>query len=424
MYLKYYNFDEWPFISNSDRRYQFATGKYQEAYARLKYAIQEGNGFALLTGEAGTGKKFLVTQIIQELPEYLKITRASGVHLNAVNLLRSLCRSFKLKVSGTKEELIIQLNQFLNQQKIQEKAVVFIEDAHLLKPGFLEEIRLLSNLETASRKLIQIILVGQPALHQTLALPQLRQLKQRISIEAILDRFNNTETKQYIDQRIKAAGCNNINLFTEQAYESIYKFTSGNPARINHFADRALFFGYLQQQPQISNLIVEQVNLLEQHENEKTSSLDRVADDDIFSELNTPVTPIPFKRSRVRWVTGIFILIFSTIFIYELVLNRKLTNLTERSAINLNEEIQPNPLSVMYPELFWKKADFAGKPVYFSYTEAIRLLARFHQPQQSIALIKRIVNQKDTLYQVIVIPDGKIQDNSLPTNRVKSVIRN
>jgi type II secretory pathway predicted ATPase ExeA len=424
MYLKYYNFNEWPFISTSDLRFQLATEKYQEAYARLKYAIQEGNGFALLTGEAGTGKAFLVTRIIQELPEQLKITRASGVHLNAINLLRSLCRSFKLKVSGTKEELIIQLNQYLNHQEIQEKAVVFIEDAHLLKPGFLEEIRLLSNLETASTKLIQIILVGQPAFHQTLALPQLRQLKQRISIEAILDSFNYTEAKQYIDQRIKAAGCTNVNLFTEQAYENLYQLTSGNPARINHYADRALFFGYLQQHQQISHLIIEQVNLLEQHENEKSSSLDRVTDDEIFSELNASGTPIPFKRSLVRWVTGIFIFIFSAIFIYELMLNRKLTNLTERSAINLNEEIQSDSLSGMNPELYWKKAAFTRKPVYFAYSEVVRQLARFHQQGKSIALIKRIVHQKDTLYQVIVIPDGKIQENSSPINRVKPIIRN
>ncbi|MBN2092606.1 AAA family ATPase, partial [candidate division KSB1 bacterium] len=354
MYLKYYNFTELPFLSNSDPRFEIITEKYQEAYARLKYAIQEGNGFALLTGDKGTGKSFLITRIIRELPENFKITRVSGAQLSAISLLRSLCRSFKLKVSGTKEELLVHLNQYLNRYETKEKAVVFIEDAHLLKPAFLEEIRLLSNLETASYKLIQIILVGQPSFHQILGLPQLRQLKQRISIEAALDRLNFTATKHYIKQRLKIAGCSNINLFTEQAFESLYLVTNGTPAKINYYADRALFFGYLQQQSSISHLIIQQINLLEQHENEKNGCLGDILKDDTLSVVNAPGVMLPFKRTRVRWITGLFILIFSMIFIYELNLNRKLTYLTDEKTISLNQ-------SVLIDSLFWKNQDLSWK---------------------------------------------------------------
>lgn len=424
MYLKYYNFNEWPFISNFDLRYQLETEKYQEAYARLKYAIQQGNGFALLIGEKGTGKSFLVTRIIQELPEYFKITRVSGMHLSAINLLRSLCRSFKLKVSGTKEELLIQLDQYLNNYETQEKAVVFIEDAHLLKPGFLEEIRLLSNLETASCKLIQIILIGQPSFHQVLNLPQLRQLKQRISIEAVLDRYNFVEMKQYIDLRIKTAGCTTISLFTNQAYESLYKLTNGNPSLINHYADRALFFGYLQQQTQISHLIIQQVNLLEQHENKKIVSLDTLTNDDSLSKVNVPGESINFKRSRVRWISGIMILIFSIIFLYELMHNRRVVDLAKKHAFNLNQEILIDSLFRTNPQLLWKKTNFTNQPDYFTYLEAVKQLAHFNQSGKSIAIIKRIANQNDTLYQVIIIPDDKIQKNPLSTNRTKELNRN
>jgi len=404
-------------------RFEIETEKYQEAYARLKYAIQEGNGFALLTGEEGTGKSFLISRIMPELPKNYKIIRVSGTQLSAIVLLRSLCRSFELKVSGTKDELIIQLNQYLNRQETNEKAVVFIEEAHLLKPGFLEEIRLLSNLETASDKLIQIILAGQPSFHQILALPQLRQLKQRISIEAVLDRLNFMAMKHYIHQRIKIAGCSDVNLFTEQAYDDLYKITNGIPAKINYYADRALFFGYLQQQSPISHLIIQQINLLEQHENEKKN-----LPENILSTVSSPALDVfnvisPVKRARIRWITGIFILIFSMIFIYELIYNRKFTYITEPQAVSLNQGVLIDSSFRKDDDWYRKKMNLKKEPAYLSFSDGVRQLAEFSQSGKSMALIKRIVNKKDTLYQIIVFPNDKIKDKISPVNHEKRISR-
>lgn len=411
MYLKYYNFAEWPFLNNYDLRFEVATEKYQEARARLNYAIQEGNGFALLIGEAGTGKSFLITRIIQELPESYKVTRVSGAQLNAIFLLRSLCRAFKLKVSGTKEELIIQLNRYLNRQEIKEKAIVIIEDAHLLKPNFLEEIRLLSNLETAAYKLIQIILVGQPSFHQLLALPQLRQLKQRISIEAVLDRFNPGEMKFYLNERMRIAGRSDINVFSEQAINQLHQMCNGFPAQINHFADRALFFGYLQQQSQISHAVIQQVNLLEQHESQKNASIDNIIDEQEIAELKAPEPIRPFKRSRVRWITALFMIIFSVIFIYELNLNKKLPYQSPEEMIALNQRSVIDSLFIINYESNRAK-NLPKEPAWLSFAAAVKQLAQFNQSEKSVALIKKIVNGKDTLYQVLVLPDMKNQGNS------------
>jgi general secretion pathway protein A len=246
MYERFFGFKERPFRLVPDPAYMFLARSHQEAMAHLVYAVGAGDGFVEVTGEVGTGKTTLCRAFLDQLKvdtEYAFIFNPPG---DAIDLLQAVNRDFGLSTGkGHLQTLIQELNTFLIQKRKEDKKVLLlIDEAQNLNQQVLEQIRLLSNLETASGKLLQIILVGQPELHDTLRSTQLRQLRQRITLSCRLTAFSLAETEAYIRHRLKIASTAEPPVFTKGAVRRIFRFSGGIPRLINMACDRALLKAY------------------------------------------------------------------------------------------------------------------------------------------------------------------------------------
>ena len=217
MYKKFFGLKENPFNVNPDPRYLFLTQNTQEALACLTYGIETRKGFILLTGEVGTGK----TTLVNKLLEWLHKERVSTAFVFNPRLSVSQFFDFMMADFGIpcetrqKGQMLLKLNQWLLERyQAGERAVLIVDEAQNLSPQMLEEIRLLTNLETSTEKLLQIVLAGQPELEQKLNQPQLRQLRQRITLRAKTRQLTLEETQGYIQERLRIAGAENLDLFS------------------------------------------------------------------------------------------------------------------------------------------------------------------------------------------------------------------
>lgn len=317
MYQRFYNLNELPFSNELDLRFQYLSESYQECLSRLIYGLHQGKGFVLLTGNSGSGKTYLIHIFLKKLVDVKHVALVSGQNLSAFELLRAICRNLNLSGSGTKEELILRLNQFLVcRREDNEKVLIIIDDAHHLKSEVLEEIRLLSNFETGSHKLISIFLVGRNQLRDTLNLTSLRQLKQRISVDARVDGFSLVHTRNYIRQRLDVVAFGDSELFSESAVRKLYELSGGVPGMINRMCDMAMMLGYFQNQKVIPEQIVKQVKLLLAHQEQDEPEFEIDA-----GEIHLPMNENKsVNRSYARWTAGILALIFSILFVLELIL--------------------------------------------------------------------------------------------------------
>jgi len=218
------------------------------------YGIKERKGFLEITGEIGTGKTTLCRALLNELNGQTKTSFILNPNLSEVQLLQSILEDFGLPVKRkTKVELFKRLNKFLLEQAEKDCNVVLIlDEAQNLTAKLLEQIRMLSNLETETEKLFQIILVGQPELRERLQSPKLIQLRQRIAIRYHIMPLDRDEVGKYIYHRLEVAGANGSILFSDEAINEIYRYSQGTPRLVNVLCDKTLLFGFVQEIKSIS----------------------------------------------------------------------------------------------------------------------------------------------------------------------------
>ncbi len=245
MYERFFDLDDLPFRLTPDPKYLYLSEKHREAYAHLLYGLTEGSGFVAVTGEIGTGKTTLVRALLRESPEDVSVAYVFNPVLTATELLQTINAEFGLPSrSSNKKELVSILNEFLLARKAEGgRAVVIVDEAQNLDPMVLEELRLLSNLETETDKLLQIILLGQPELRGILERPELRQLAQRIDLRWHLEPLDREETHAYVRHRLTVAG-GDPNLFEPRALDVIHDHSGGVPRLINVLGHRALLVAY------------------------------------------------------------------------------------------------------------------------------------------------------------------------------------
>ncbi len=247
MYDHFYGFHEPPFNLTPDPRFLFYSERHREAFHHLLFGIQERKGFIQLTGEVGAGKTTICRALLEELGPSYKTALILNPCLTGSQLLRSILRELGLPAGRVDRVAGLEmLNRFLLDQLAQGNDVVLlIDEAQDLTPELLEEVRLLSNLETDQRKLLQIVLVGQPELRERLDARGLRQLRQRITVRYHLTPLSRRETEQYIRHRLHVAGGNSRPTFDGWALRRIHRYSRGVPRLINAVCDKALLCGYV-----------------------------------------------------------------------------------------------------------------------------------------------------------------------------------
>lgn len=258
MYSRFFNLREEPFSMTPDPRFLYLSPQHEAAIESLLYGVRQRKGFMTLTGEVGTGKTTICRELINRLDQDIEIAVILNPLLSVFGLLRAINTDFGNKVKGkTVEEQVDSLHQFLlAQAKKGHNAVVLIDEAQNLSVEALEMVRLLSNLETDTQKLLQIILVGQPELETTLQSHRLRQLNQRISIRHHLGTLNLNETQSYILHRILCAGGEGQINFENRAIRHLHLYSGGFPRLINILCDRSLLEAYARRIRIISKSVV------------------------------------------------------------------------------------------------------------------------------------------------------------------------
>jgi len=249
MYHHYFGLTEAPFSIAVNPRYLFMSARHRDALAHLLYGVGTGGGFILLTGEVGTGKTTINRCLLEQLPAHTDVAIILNPALNAIELLASVCDELGIDYDTrqhTLKTLTDKLHQFLLENHARgRKTVLLIDEAQHLDFDVLEQIRLLTNLETNSEKLLQIVLIGQPELAQILSRPELRQLNQRITARYNLEPLNLDETGAYIQHRLQVAGMSPERvIFTPSVVRGIYRATRGIPRVINLLCDRMLLGAY------------------------------------------------------------------------------------------------------------------------------------------------------------------------------------
>ena len=262
MYKEFFGLRANPFNVNPDPRYLFLTRHTEEALACLTYGIQSRKGFVLLTGEVGTGK----TTLINKLLEWLRLQQVATAfifnsRMNVPQFLDYMMADFGIPCDSKSKSQILQrlYNWLLDRYRAGETAVLIVDEAQNLTDEVLEEIRMLTNLETFTEKLLQIVLVGQPELETKLKQPQLRQLRQRLTLRAKPHPLTLEETKAYVQQRLRIAGSDGRQIFDGEALNAVHKYSNGIPRVVNLLCEHCLVSAFVDQKPTIHEGVVDAV---------------------------------------------------------------------------------------------------------------------------------------------------------------------
>lgn len=264
MYKAFFGLTSNPFEISPDPRFYYGTPQHNEALAVLSYGIDRRKGFVVVTGEVGTGKTLLARYILKTLTwQKIAVGYVFNPLLSTLEFLQYAAKDMGVPiVAKNKGELLVGLNQFLLALHRQgSTGAIVVDEAHLLSWELLEEIRLLTNLETSSEKLLQIVLIGQPELDDKLNSPNLRQLKQRISLRCRLEPLTPKQTREYIERRLWFAGAKQHHgkIFSPEAIEGIHKYSKGIPRLINIISESALITSYALKQTAVSGAIIDEV---------------------------------------------------------------------------------------------------------------------------------------------------------------------
>jgi len=276
MYLSFYGLREVPFGPTPDPRFLFQSTRHREALAQLVYGVTERKGFIVLTGEIGTGKTTLLRTLLGRLEADTPVAYVHNSALPIEGLLEYVLEDWGVKSTAANQaQRLVELNEFLiAQHRKGNSPVLVIDEAQNLSVETLEAVRLLSNFETTQQKLIQILLVGQPELRDTLSRPELRQLKQRIGLRCHIGPLSAGETRAYIRHRLRIAGASDVGLFTDAAVQRIAEYSRGVPRVINIVCDHCLLSGYADSKRRIeARAVDEAIEYLEDGERPKWKRL-------------------------------------------------------------------------------------------------------------------------------------------------------
>jgi general secretion pathway protein A len=267
MYLKFFGLMEKPFNATPDPRFLYLSPGHREALAQLHYGAQERKGFIVLTGKVGTGKTTLLHALRQRLDGHTAVSFIFNSTMPFDDMLEYVLADLGVaRREDSRARRIMAFNDFLiERERSRQNTVLIIDEAQNLEPATLEQIRLLSNFETPTSKLLQILLVGQPELKAHLNLPTLRQLKQRVGLRYQIPPLTPEEIRAYVRTRLRIAGARDLGLFGEPALDRIATYSGGIPRLINIISDHCLLFGYAEQKRRIDrNLVNRAIEYLEE----------------------------------------------------------------------------------------------------------------------------------------------------------------
>jgi general secretion pathway protein A len=254
VYLEFYGLKQQPFDLTPNPRFLFHSGKHREAFNHLLYGIRERKGFVQLTGEIGAGKTTLCRALLEQLDGKYSTALILNPVLNANELMKAIATEFGLDVKNSDRlDTVAIISEFLVKQvEAGKETVLIVDEAQNLTEDLLEQVRLLSNIETDDRKLLQIVLMGQPELRHRLNSPRLQQLRQRITVRYHLKPLTRFEVAQYIQHRLELAGSKGVPFFTQPALWRIYNYSKGVPRLVNAVCDKALLAAYVAQSDRIN----------------------------------------------------------------------------------------------------------------------------------------------------------------------------
>jgi general secretion pathway protein A len=288
MYESFYGLKEKPFNLTPDPDYLYMSPGHENAYTHLEYAIQESKGFVVVTGEVGSGKTTLINYLLRKIPQAIHVGIINNTFVQPQELLKMICNEFEIQFEDSdKTVLLTRLYGYLLEQfSKRERVVLIIDEAQNLSEKTLEEIRMLSNLESEKDHLIQMILVGQPQLKEKLQRKSLEQFVQRVNVYCHLDALDKVEVENYIHHRLTVAGAQNLDLFDPEAIKGIYKHSLGIPRLINTLCDAAFVYGYADDVKVIGRDLIEAVA--------KARNLGAKGDDrEFFTEEEEKVDALP-----------------------------------------------------------------------------------------------------------------------------------
>ncbi len=289
----FFGLEEPPFNPAPNPRFLHLTPAHQEALAQLLYGVQQQKGFIVLTGEIGTGKTTLLKALLERLDETTAVAYVANSLLDFEGILEYVLEDLGIAKPGqaTLAQRLFALQSFLiERQHAGQNTVLVIDEAHALSPETLERIRLLSNFETTSDKILQIVLAGQPELRAKLDLPELRQLKQRVALRCRIPALEPEQVAEYIRTRLRVAGTRDLGLFSREAIARIGDYSGGIPRLVNIVCDHCLLFAYADQVRRIDANIVDQaIQYLEDGESQDSTSHSRAH---------------RWQMSRLRWAVA------------------------------------------------------------------------------------------------------------------------
>ncbi|MBC8549569.1 MAG: AAA family ATPase [Nitrospira sp.] len=291
MYEKHFSFKHKPFELVPDPDFLFLSSTHKKAITYLDYGIKEKIGFILITGEIGSGKTTVIRTLLKNLDKNVTLSRINNTKVSSEQLIAMINEDFRLDIEGKgKARLLGDLNDFLIDQYAREvQSVLLIDEAQNLSPELLEEVRLLSNLETDKAKLLRIILVGQPELKTTLMRPELKQLRQRININYHISALSPEETLQYIEHRLRVAGNAAAMSLSKEILDVIYTFSRGIPRLINIVCDFALLAAFVDGKVQVDiDSVKDVVQDLDGNNYWRDSGTEDITGRDEYNDNNMP----------------------------------------------------------------------------------------------------------------------------------------
>jgi general secretion pathway protein A len=298
MYLQFYGLQDIPFSLTPDPRFLYFTTSHREVMANLHYGIQHGKGLIVVTGEVGTGKTTMLRAMLSRLDRSVLTSNIFNPGLTVSEFYEHLAADFELGAYTSKSDLLMKLGRLLMMRHSRGlRTVVILDEAHGLSSELMEEVRLLLNFETYTEKQLQIILVGQPELRTALNRPELRQLKQRISLRCEIKPLKTDEVSAYIRARLKVAGAAKLDLFTANAIALIYRASEGIPRLINNICDNALLTGFATNAKLISSQIIAEVA-------ESLDLLQPMIEDDPREVMAGSLPAMPIMREDIEesWI--------------------------------------------------------------------------------------------------------------------------